>query len=159
MNKPLAVGDRVRVYGHLGPFEAMVIGVDETVNSRYGAVTGMVRVQNEDGQIWFQHPKQCRRLKAKPKDPERVERREWWVNIQDGLAGKAEVFYRHKNKADAMKAQFYPKCIPQYRLVEIHSGEMIINPNEVANKIIKELNYQDGSLGSDIIRKLLKEHS
>lgn len=91
MKKPLAIGDRVRVYALAvldagdgtgvathGPFVGKVIRVKDS---------GHVYVKDEDGE-WIAHVKQCRRLKKK-------ERRRVWVGEDDINARKGivPIFY------------------------------------------------------------------
>jgi hypothetical protein len=80
---PLKVGDRVRVYSHYGPYTGTVHSTGAEILSPYGgAATGMINVLSESGEIWTQHPKQCRRLKKRKP-------REWFIWIDENTGRPA----------------------------------------------------------------------
>jgi len=125
MKRPIQEGDRVRVYGHLGSFVGVVMATGQTVNSRYGAVAGMLLVENSDGHRWYQHPRQCRRLKPK-KVIERI--RSWVVvsphgNVCIGKDKKAEA-----EELAAKRPGDRVAC-----LVEIREGEVVVDRTKVVD--------------------------
>ena len=81
MKTPLKVGDRVAIYGMVrGDNDRMYSfsGYNSaTVSETYDS--GFIHAKDEDGLVFYLHPKQCRRLKP------RAKAREWTLVESDGL--------------------------------------------------------------------------
>jgi len=67
--KQFEVGQRVKVFCHLGEYKGTVEQIDVASENRYRHAKGLIRVRGDNGEIWTQHPKQCVRLKKKVKPP------------------------------------------------------------------------------------------
>lgn len=128
--KPFEVGERVRVFSHYGPWDGVVKAVNTRGNSPRGYVDGLLVVENEEGRGWYQHPRQCVRLKRKQKKEEaRVE----IITDTDFSAirlGEA----RTGNKILCWKLGSYefPGAARTIHLVELKPGEVIVSKESLA---------------------------
>jgi len=128
--EPLKIGERVRVFSHYGPYDGEVTAVEVRGNTPRGFVDGLIRVKNSDGEEWFQHPRQCVRLRRR----ERSEKRERILRytnkfLVDGRCnGRAVPLYE---SSPACQAGFKIAHGTVLRLVELRPGEVVLSRAEL----------------------------
>lgn len=124
MKKPFEVNDRVRVYGHRGNEWRPFVGSITSVKS--GDEDGLSLAVLKDGkaQPFLCHPKQCRRLKPKPR-PEKKGARKVWIAETDLKAATGHCV--HPNE-DTFPAQFSLGKIVEddIEFREVLPGEVVV---------------------------------
>lgn len=131
--KPLAVGDKVKVYGGIsnclgqGPRRGTVSSLEEkTIEVHFDKPVRMV-----DKTMFVRlsvHPKQCRRLKAKPRPQlEGKERVERWIVfcLSDGVVSG----HRDKSAAEIIAERKGARVI---RMTEVRPGEVLTDRRRLA---------------------------
>lgn len=117
--KGLKIGDRVRVFSHYGPYKGTVVDVSVRGNTPYGFVDGLIQVKDDThGKTWYQHPRQCVRLRRKPKPAE--ERAERWMRIGPEASGYA---YNERTNAELDREAAQRVA----HVVELKPGEIILD--------------------------------
>lgn len=111
--RPLQLGDRVKVFCHLGDYKGTVVAVDAISHSRYRTARGLIKVKGDNGEIWTQHPRQCVRLKKK-KEKERVER---WYKPASSDGAYDDYYTSNPQSVEAGSVH----------LVELRKGEAIVS--------------------------------
>lgn len=117
--EPFKVGERVRVYSAAGVAES---GTIERVTNEE-----CIEVQVGDQRLYC-HPKQCRRLRKKQREPEK--RLERWVNVYEGVADGAISAHLSPEIAKANAT-----CVSGHKrtahLVELRPGERVISLSDL----------------------------
>lgn len=108
--RPLQVGERVRVYDTY-----VQVGEIDAINT-----SGNIRIKS--GSAWY-HPKQCRRLKPRPKPQERVRAERWVVTRTDGL----RIGYPSKSQADGDTLGMACR-----HFVELRPAEVVVSRDDLA---------------------------
>lgn len=143
--RPLAVGDRVRVFSHFGGYNGTVIETGVESDNRYTKASGLVLVKSDRGETWRQHPRQCVRLKPR-KEPqeERLTLNVSTRNLTEVLAlrsGEGMVpIYACGGKLGKMGG-----CV---LLTELREGERIFSKDQIGDAW--------GNMGSSTLYELLR---
>lgn len=135
-HKPLQVGDRVRVFSHYGPYKGTVAAVGVSGNTPRGFVKGLLRIVNDEGQEWLQHPRQCVRLRKKAK--QETERVELWVSRKD-YAGIPPL---NSARLVVSRAALVPDRYA--RLLEVRPGERVLSREDLAKAWDKTMGERGG---------------
>lgn len=140
------IGERVRVYGHLGPWTGEVAKVEQVVHSRFRDAPGMIYVKSDnDGTQWPAHPRQCVRLKTRTPPP-RVVRWMW--------------FREAPHLRDPLYTEGPPpqSAVGAMRLVEIREGDLILSPGDRMSRYLKAreaIKFEPGSLFAKVIMEAI----
>ena len=131
MKRPFEIGDRVRVYGdwpnvpiHLA-FTGEVIEANKGQAAKYPGFIE-VKVDGHPGLSIMVHPKQCRRLRPKPK-PEKKEARRVWTterSMSDIDKGRMSLFWNHQ-----------PALNDEVEFREVLPGEVVVTRETLAKAI------------------------
>ena len=127
--RPLAVGDRVCVYSGPTSFKGTVKSLDGGNKHIDGAQDIAIDRDDPSGSIAYVHPKQCRRIKVKPKKPveEKRERLSYWLPLSDQLKiAKSGAMY-----AEGLTLYKDPRKTA-FHLVELFPGEVPIDRKRLA---------------------------
>ena len=123
--EPLKIGERVRVFSHYGPYDGEVTAVDCRGNTPRGFVDGLIRVKNSEGQEWYQHPRQCVRLRRRERSEKRERITAWARQYDDGSLILVE---RKPSLGSFMTGTAHRDA----RLVECAEGEVVLSRAELA---------------------------
>lgn len=120
--KEFKVGDRVRVYGHKGDGDWMPLTGTVEDPSGDQADCGMnLAIKLKDGSTLYAHPKQCRRLKPKPKAEKKEARRVWFM---------CDAFCGDVKRATAYLEKQPHSFTREFR--EVLPGEVVVDRGKVA---------------------------
>jgi hypothetical protein len=130
MKKPIELGDRVKVFSHYGDYKGTVCATGVISENRYRRAEGLIRVRTDLGEEWTAHPRQCARLKPRPKR-DRIRARVAFCEADRALV-KCLVFDRLGQQLfekHTMRAGVTPDgaC-----LSEIRQGEVIVSRDALA---------------------------